>query len=347
MGRAGIERTHTGYLARRGVEVSLAQLENAYPFLASATIRRGFCTRDQQRTSKVALAGAPNAGKSTLVNALVGHKVSAVSQKTNTTFRNTAGYFQDGSVQVILYDTPGVVTRGQYRDQKHGERVESAWGIAGSCSVSLLVIDAHRQYVRPDPRVVDLLEGFRDTVAEHAKQSTHGTGGFKAPGTALVFTKIDKLLAYDVDFGQMTNDLHRISRIDDMFCVSGLRGQGMQALKQYLCSKAEPTPWLIEKGAYQETYGASIVKEVIREKIFRAYYKEIPYCVRILAPEVSRNERGIQVRAMIAVPSSSMKTIVVGAKGSAIASVERAVSRELEKVLRSTVSVTIGVQVTK
>lgn len=72
---------------------------------------RNFCTRKLQRTSKVALTGAPNAGKSTLVNALCGRKVSAVSKKTNTTHRNTLGYFQEGSVQVLLYDTPGLVGR--------------------------------------------------------------------------------------------------------------------------------------------------------------------------------------------------------------------------------------------
>lgn len=104
-----------------------------------------FCSIGQQRSVLVAVAGAPNAGKSTLVNALTGRKVSATSGKTNTTFRTQMGYFQEGNVQVVLYDTPGLIERGQYRDQKHGERVESAWGIAGRCNLALLVLDAHRQ----------------------------------------------------------------------------------------------------------------------------------------------------------------------------------------------------------
>ncbi len=104
-----------------------------------------FCSQIQQRSVLVAVAGAPNAGKSTLMNALMGRKVSATSGKTNTTFRTQMGYFQEGNVQVVLYDTPGLIERGQYRDQKHGERVESAWGVAGTCNLALLVLDAHRQ----------------------------------------------------------------------------------------------------------------------------------------------------------------------------------------------------------
>lgn len=105
----------------------------------------GFSTSSKQRSTLVAIAGAPNAGKSTLVNALSGRKVSATSAKTNTTFRTQMGYFQEGNVQVVLYDTPGLIEPGQYRDQKHGDRVESAWGLAGACNLALLVMDAYRQ----------------------------------------------------------------------------------------------------------------------------------------------------------------------------------------------------------
>ena len=145
------------------------------------------------------------------------------------------------------------------------------------------------QYVRPDPRVVSLIETFQEKVAERRGELAEGADfPMVAPlRTAIVFTKIDKLVAHDVDFRQMKDDLHRISGVDDVFCVSGLRGQGVQDLRRFMCRLSQATPWPVDKDAYEETYGSSIVKEVIREKVFRAYYKEIPYAIDILVNEVT------------------------------------------------------------
>jgi hypothetical protein len=104
----------------------------------------------------------------------------------------------------------------QLADQKHGERVESAWNVAGSCDVSLLVIDAFRQYCRPDPRIVDLVGSYQNILKIH--------GSNNVPKAALVLTKVDKLLTQDTDFSQMADDLLKISRMNTMFLVSGLRG---------------------------------------------------------------------------------------------------------------------------
>ena len=204
------------------------------------------------------------------------------------------------------------------------------------------------QYVRPDPRVIALADTFKGTVAEkHAERMGHmehiGAVVGSLPRTAIVFTKIDKLLARDVDFGQMTADLHRMSGVDDVFCVSGLRGYGLEDLRHFMCGLSQEMPWILDKDAYEETYGASIVKEVIREKVFRAYYKEIPYAVDICVKQVTENERGVRVRATLLVPSVSMRTIVVGSKGRAIGSVERAVCSELTRIFGKQVSCILGV----
>ena len=203
------------------------------------------------------------------------------------------------------------------------------------------------QYVRPDPRVVSLIEIFQKTVAEKRWELTEGADIpiDASPRTAIVFTKIDKLVAHDVDFRQMTDDLHRISGADDVFCVSGLRGQGVQDLRQFMCGLSRATPWPVDKDAYEETYGSSIVKEVIREKVFRAYYKEIPYAVDIQVNEVTEDRQGLRVRAALSVPSASMRTIVIGSKGRAIGSVERAVCGELARVFGKEVRCVIGVVV--
>jgi GTPase len=282
--------------------------------------------------ASVALAGAPNAGKSTLCNALMGRKLSAVSAKTNTTARIRLGCFTDGPVQVTIYDTPGIVEVGQYRDQKHGERVETAWAVARETHANLLVVDAFRQYTRPDPRVVSVLETFREKVAGNAR-------------TALVLSKIDKLVAHDVDYSRMRDDLYRISGVDDVFCVSGLRGHGVGELRSYMCGLAEPGAWTTDEPS---SAPESVVTEAIREKVFRAYYKEIPYSVLIRDVSVtdgaSKAEDAV-VRAVLSVPTSSMRTVVVGSKGAAIQAVERAASIDLRRAFGKNVRVVLKVVV--
>ena len=201
--------------------------------------------------------------------------------------------------------------------------------------------------MRPDPRVVYLVESFKETVAKKHGELTEAADVpvDTSPRTAIVFTKIDKLLAHDVDFRRMTDDLHRMSGVDDVFCVSGLRGQGVQDLRRFMCGLSQVTPWPVDKDAYEETYGSSIIKEVIREKVFRAYYKEIPYAVNVRVKEVTEDGRGLRVRASLAVPSASMRTIVIGSKGRAIGSVERAVCGELTRVFGKDVRCVLGVVV--
>ena len=293
-------------------------------------------TNDQEpRIARLALAGAPNAGKSTLCNALLGRKLSAVSAKTNTTARIRLGSFTEGPVQVTIYDTPGIVESTQYRDQKHGERVESAWVAAREAQANLLVVDAFRQFTRPDPRVVSVLENFREKVTE-------GNGGNGAPRTALVLSKIDLLVAHNVDYSRMRDDLYRISDVDDVFCVSGLRGHGIDELRSYMCGLAVPGLWTTHEST---SASESIVTEVIREKVFRAYYKEVPYSVLIHGVRVTDDVSGIIARAVLSVPTSSMRTIVVGSKGAAIQAVERAASIELRRAFDRPVRVVLKVVV--
>ena len=110
----------------------------------------------QQRTLRVAVLGVPNAGKSTLVNALTGAKVSAVSPKTNTTAVPCLGAFTLGEAQVLLLDTPGAVSAKEARGPAHARRIKAAWTSSEGCDAALLVVDAARQASRPDRRVTAL-----------------------------------------------------------------------------------------------------------------------------------------------------------------------------------------------
>ena len=114
-----------------------------------------------QRCVRVGVVGVPNAGKSQLVNTLVGSQICAVSAKTNTTRVETLGALTRGDAQAVLLDLPGVVGPEHYRNPTHATKVSSAWAAAAGCDLLLFIVDANRQARRPDPRVVDLLASAR------------------------------------------------------------------------------------------------------------------------------------------------------------------------------------------
>jgi len=113
----------------------------------------------------------------------------------------------------------------------------------------------------------------------------------------------------------------------------------------YLQNSSRRSPWLIDTELYDRNYRMDIAEEIIREKLFRAYYKEIPYAVKILMQEIRHDEATVTVRAQLSVASSSMKTIIIGTKGSAIKSVEKAAQCDLEKIYQSNVRVILSVSV--
>ena len=115
-----------------------------------------------QRCIRVGVLGVPNAGKSQLVNTLVGSHVSAVSPKTNTTRGETLAAVTLGETQVLFVDLPGIVGPEHYRNPKHAQKVTSAWAAAASCDALLFIVDARRQATRPDPRVTTFLSGAKE-----------------------------------------------------------------------------------------------------------------------------------------------------------------------------------------
>ena len=131
----------------------------------------------------------------------------------------------------------------------------------------------------------------------------------------------------------------------DHVCMNFSVGNGLSRLQMYLQNSSRRSPWLIDTELYDRNYRMDIAEEIIREKLFRAYYKEIPYAVKILMQEIRHDEATVTVRAQLSVASSSMKTIIIGTKGSAIKSVEKAAQCDLEKIYQSNVRVILSVSV--
>lgn len=113
----------------------------------------------------------------------------------------------------------------------------------------------------------------------------------------------------------------------------------------YLQNSSKRSPWLIDTEVYNRNYRMDIAEEIIREKLFRAYYKEIPYSIKIIMQEIRHDEATVTVRALLSVASPSMKTIIIGTKGSAIRSVEKAAQCDLEKIYKLNVQVILSVSI--
>lgn len=216
-------------------------------------------TSQHHLLAEVGVVGVPNAGKSTLTNCLVGKKVTAVSEKTNTTTRSRMGAFTVHNKQVILYDTPGVVGPEyvvlcniniayflsayirhiipfhckvrcrHYKNAKHAERVQSAWKTAFNCDIILFLIDAARQLQQPDPRVLRLVSNFGSQRA-HDDSSNNDDSGNRSnssrsiPSAILVLNKLDAIPKENrPSVLALTDQFRELASFEEVFWISALR----------------------------------------------------------------------------------------------------------------------------
>lgn len=213
--------------------------------------------------------------------------------------------------------------------------MESAWKSAGSSDLAFLIVDGFRQLIAPDPRVIRLIETFKLSLGVDDVKNI--------PRTALILTKSDKCSNAQKKLLQMSEYLLEISKTEKVFLVSALEGSGLSALRNHILSCSKKSPWTDKEVLFGNQIH-EVVHEIIREKIFRAYYKEVPYALRIDALNVHQDENDVWIQAKLEVPSTSMKTIVIGKKGAAICSVERAVEREVSNMYKKDAHVSIGVR---
>lgn len=160
----------------------------------------------------------------------------------------------------ILPNAFAIVACRYYHGPQHAQRVESAWNIASSCDVLVFVVDAHRQLLRPDPRVERQLAvlGTADSL----------------PPTALILNKVDAVAKKQRGMLlSLADDLKEMANISELFWVSARRGHGMEGLKEWLLGQAKPGSWILSADASTNLSDLDLACELVREKIFRAYYE--------------------------------------------------------------------------
>jgi GTP-binding protein Era len=279
---------------------------------------------EPRRCGYVALVGAPNAGKSTLLNQLVGAKVSIVSPKVQTTRARVLGLTVDGPSQLVFVDTPGI-----FAPRKRLERamVAAAWAGAEDADVIVLLVDAARKIDRDTRAIVDRLKA----------------AGRRA---VLAVNKID--LVKREALLPLTGQLAKEGLFDEVFMISGLSGDGVADLRAHLAKSLPEGPWLFPEDQLSDMPLRLIAAEVTREQVFLQLYRELPYAIIVESETWEEFKDGsVKIGQAIHVERASQKAIVLGKGGTQIKQIGAAARAELEKMLERRVHLFLHVVVSE
>ena len=271
------------------------------------------------RAGFVAVIGAPNAGKSTLVNALVGQKVAIVSPKAQTTRARLMGIAINGSAQILLVDTPGIFEPRRRLDRA---MVAAAW--TGAQDADLIML------------VVDVSEKLRENVLEGLEKREHPL--------FLVLNKIDlvaktKLLAFAAEFTERLNP-------DKVFMISATQGDGVVDLKEALAEAMPEGPWLYPEDEVSDATDRMIAAELTREQVVNQLHQELPYATAVeIETWEDRPDGSTVIRQQILVERDSQKAIVIGKGGKRLKAIGAAAREEISTHLGRPVHLFLHVKV--
>ncbi|MGB3281284.1 MAG: GTPase Era [Methylovirgula sp.] len=261
----------------------------------------------QARCGFVALIGAPNAGKSTLLNALVGAKISIVSRKVQTTRSLVRGIAVAGDAQIVFVDTPGIFAPRRRLDRA---MVKSAWSGASDADVVALLVDSRKGI---DAEVEAILARLAARKA--------------AP--ILVLNKID--LVARPKLLELTAALHAQLAFAETFMISALSGDGIAHLKERLAALMPAGPWLYPEDQISDAPLRTLAAEITREKIFDRLHDELPYQTTVETQAwTDRKDGSARVEQTIYVTRAAHKKIVIGEKGRTIKAIGMAARKEIE-----------------
>jgi GTP-binding protein Era len=270
----------------------------------------------------VAVIGAPNAGKSTLVNALVGQKVAIVSAKAQTTRARLMGIAIHGAAQILLVDTPGIFEPRRRLDRA---MVAAAWTGAEDADLIVLVIDAAARMNAEVEKIVASLAERRHPLF-------------------LVLNKVD-LVKKEALLGPAADLAARLSP-DKLFMVSAVQGDGVADVKQALADAMPPGPWLYPEDEVSDATDRMIAAELTREQIVNQLYQELPYATALETETwEDRPDGSTEIRQQILVERDSQKAIVIGKGGSRLKRIGEAARAEIAQHLGRPVHLYLHVKV--
>ncbi len=275
-----------------------------------------------EKCGLVAVIGAPNAGKSTLVNALVGQKVAITSAKAQTTRARLMGIALEGQVQIILADTPGIFAPKRRLDRA---MVAAAWEGAQEADAILLVVDPIKQRRH---ELQPLLETLKD----------------RPERKLLVLNKVDACAKEPLL--KLAEELGAAVAFDEVYFVSALTGDGVPELKRHLAGLMPVGPWHYPEDQVSDASERLLACEVTREQLYRQLHEELPYDSAV-RPEayVQRKDGSVEIRQQIVVARDGQRAIVLGKRGAKIKAIGEAARTELAEILGQKVHLFLHVKV--
>ena len=277
------------------------------------------------RAGFVALIGEPNAGKSTLLNRMVGAKISIVTHKVQTTRARIRGIAIEGAAQIVFVDTPGI-----FRPRRRLDRsmVKAAWGGASDADIVVLLIEAHR----------GLTEGAEAIIQRLRDEMPQGKP------VALAINKIDRVKAEVLlALAQKVNDAFPFAKT---FMISAERGHGVDALREWLAAQVPEGPWFYPEDQIADLPMRMIAAEVTREKLTLRLHEELPYQLTVETEKwEDRKDGSTRIDQIVYVARDGHKGIVLGNKGETIKSVGQAARVDLTEFLGRPVHLFLQVKV--
>jgi GTP-binding protein Era len=270
----------------------------------------------------VALIGAPNAGKSTLVNRLVGAKVSIVTHKVQTTRALVRGVVTHGAAQIVFVDTPGIFKPRRRLDDA---MVTTAWGGAKDADVVALLIDAERGIKGDADAILDRLADVRQPKL-------------------LLLNKVDRVRPETLlELTKVANE--RVS-FERTFMISALTGSGCGDFLDYLAKTLPAGPWYYPEDQISDLPMRQFAAEVTREKLYLRLHQELPYSSHVETEKWEEKKDGsVRIEQVIYVERDSQKKIVLGEKGRTIKAIGEAARREIGEMIEQKVHLFLFVKV--
>ncbi len=278
----------------------------------------------ETRCSFVALIGAPNAGKSTLLNALVGAKVAIVTHKVQTTRTRITGIGMHENAQLVFIDTPGIFEPKRRLDRA---MVNAAWKGSDDAEKTVLLVDARKGLTEEVQNIVDGLKRSKRNVI----LALNKIDGMKRDGLLALIQQMN-------DTGIFT----------DTFLISALNGEGVGDLKSFLAEQSPVGPWMYPEDQLSDTTMRILASEVTREKVYLRLHEELPYAITVETEKwEDRKDGSVRIEQVIHVQRETQKGIVIGKGGSMLKMLGQMAREEMEEEFQRRVHLFLHVRVTE